>query len=77
MTRSQKQIYVRLVAKLLGQDNLLLALNILDLPLAGIENIIDAGLLLTGILDAGSLLVLELLVELRDQLHITYRVNIV
>jgi hypothetical protein len=66
-------ICLRLIAKLLGQDNLLLAFNILDLPLAGIEDVIDTGLLLTGILDTGGLLVLKLLVELRDQLDITFK----
>ena len=64
-------IALRLIAKFLGQDNLLFTLNILGLPLASIENVVDASLLLTGILDAGGLLVLELLVELSDQLNIT------
>lgn len=61
----------RLVAEGLGQDNLLLTLDILGLPLTSLESVVNAGLLLLGILLAGSLLVLQFLLELGDKLDVT------
>lgn len=60
-----------LVAELLGQDNFLLTLDILGLPFAGLQGVVNAGLLFARILDAGSLLVLDLLLELGDQFDVT------
>ena len=57
---------LRLVAELLGQNNLLLTLNILGLPLAGLKNVVNVGFLLLGVLNTGGLLVLELLIELSN-----------
>lgn len=61
---------VRLVAKFLGQNDLLLALDILRLPLAILQGVVDASLLLTRILDTRSLLVLDLLLKLSDELDV-------
>lgn len=62
---------LRLVAELLGQNNLLLTGNILNLPLASLESVVDAGLLLLSILSTGSLLVLHLLIKLGKKLNIS------
>lgn len=62
---------LRLVAELLGQDNFLLALDVLGSPLAVLQSVVDAGLLLTRILGTGSLLVLNFLLELSDKLGVT------
>lgn len=62
---------ILLVAKLLAQDNLLLAGNILNRPLASLQSVINAGLLLLSILNAGGLLVLHLLIELSKKLNVT------
>jgi hypothetical protein len=61
----------RLVAEGLGQDNLLLTLDILGLPLTSLESVVNASLLLLGILLAGSLLVLQFFLELGDKLDVT------
>lgn len=62
--------FIRLVAELLRQDNLLLALDVLDLPLAILQSVVDAGLLLARILGTGSLLVLQFLIKLGDELDV-------
>lgn len=61
---------VRFVAKLLGQDHLLLALDILGLPLAVFQGVLDASLLLSRILGTGSLLVFDLVLELGQELNV-------
>lgn len=67
--------FIRLVAELLGQDNLLLALDVLDLPLAILQSVVDAGLLLARILGTGSLLVLQFLIKLGDELDVACKKN--
>lgn len=63
----------RLVAEGLGQDDLLLTLDILDLPLTSLQGVVNAGLLLLSILLAGSLLVLQFLIKLGDKLDIAWK----
>jgi hypothetical protein len=43
------------------------------LPLATLQSVVDAGLLLTRILDTGSLLVLDFLLELGDKLSVALK----
>jgi hypothetical protein len=59
-----------LVAKLLGEDNLLLALNILHLPLAMLDNLIDNLLLLREFGNIGCLLVLQFIFELSEKVDV-------
>jgi hypothetical protein len=61
---------VLLVAKLLGQDNFLLTLNVLDGPLATLDNSVDGLLLFFELRDLGRLLVLQLVFELGKKLDI-------
>lgn len=61
----------RLIAKGLGKDHLLFTLHILDLPLASLQSVVDTRLLLSGILLAGSLLVLQFFLKLGDELDVT------
>jgi hypothetical protein len=61
---------VRLVAKLLGQNNLLLTLNVLNGPLAILDNSVDVLLLLLELGDVRRLLVLQLILELGKKVDI-------
>jgi hypothetical protein len=59
-----------LVAKLLRENNLLLASNILHLPLAVLNNLINDLLLLVKFGNIGSLLVLQFILELREKVDV-------
>lgn len=61
-----------LVAELLGENNLLLALNILHLPLASLDNLIDNLLLLGKFRNIGCLFVLELIFKLSEKVDIAF-----
>jgi hypothetical protein len=61
---------VRLVAKLLGQNNLLLTLNVLNGPLAILDNSVDVLLLLLELGDVRRLLMLQLILELGEKVDI-------
>ena len=61
---------VLLVAELLGQDNLLLTLNILNGPLAILDNSVDVLLLLLELGDVRRLLVLQLILKLGEKVDI-------
>lgn len=62
-----------LVAELLGEDNLLLTLDILNLPFTGLDNFLDDFLLFLKFGDIGSLLVLQLILELSKKVDVTWR----
>jgi hypothetical protein len=66
----KKNRNVLLSAELLGEDNLLLAGNILHLPLAMLNNIINGFLLLLKFGDLGRLLVSQLILELGEKVDI-------
>jgi len=59
-----------LVSKLLGEDNLLLALNILHLPLAMLNNLVNNLLLLREFRDIGCLLVLQFIFKLSKKVDV-------
>lgn len=61
-----------LVAELLGEDNLLLTLDILNLPFTGLDNFLDDFLLFLKFGDIGSLLVLQLILELSKKVDVTW-----
>jgi hypothetical protein len=61
---------VRLVAKLLGQNNLLLTLNVLNGPLAILHNSVDVLLLLLELGDVRRLLMLQLILKLGEKVDI-------
>jgi hypothetical protein len=61
---------VRLVTKLLGQNNLLLTLNVLNGPLAILDNCVDVLLLLLELGDVRRLLMLQLILELGEKVDI-------
>lgn len=62
-----------LVAELLGEHDLLLTLDILNLPFTGLDNFLDDFLLFLKFGDIGSLLVLQLILELSKKVDVTWR----
>ena len=61
-----------LVAELLGEHDLLLTLDILNLPFTGLDNFLDDFLLFFEFGNIGSLLVLQLILELSKKVDVTW-----
>lgn len=61
-----------LVAELLGEHDLLLTLDILNLPFTGLDNFLDDFLLFLEFGNIGSLLVLQLILELSKKVDVTW-----
>lgn len=66
-------LIVLLISELLGKDNLLLASDILHLPLAVLNNFIDNFLLLRKFRNVRRLLVLQLILKLGKKLDVDCR----
>jgi hypothetical protein len=68
--REKRNEIVLLGAELLGEDNLLFTSNILHLPLANLNSLLDGFQLLLKLRDFGRLLVSQLILELGEKLDV-------